>query len=80
MLSLSTAKKIAIEAGNKLLPFCDRLNIAGSIRRGKQEVHDIEIVCQPKRVKVGTLDLFGQDTRKEEISAEFVKVVMSLGK
>lgn len=80
MLSLATAKKIAISAGNKLLPFCDRLNIAGSIRRGKQEVGDIELVCQPKRVKVGLVDLFGQDTRKEEVSAEFIKTANSLGK
>lgn len=80
MLSLEKAKKIAIDAGNKLLPYCDRLNIAGSIRRGKYEVHDIEIVCQPKRVKIGQVDLFGEDTRKEEVSADFIKAVNSLGK
>lgn len=80
MLSLEKAKKIAIEAGNKLLPYCDRLNIAGSIRRGKSEVHDIEIVCQPKRVKTGQKDLFGEDTTKEEIHGLFVQNVNSLGK
>ena len=80
MLTLEKAKKIAIQAGEKIKPFCDRINIAGSIRRGKSEVHDIELVCQPKKVKVGSVDLFGEDTRKEEVHAEFVKTVMSLGK
>lgn len=80
MLALDKAKKVAVEIGNKLLPFCDRLNIAGGIRRGKAEVHDIEIICQPKRVKVGTMDLFGEDTRKEEVSQDFAKKVLSIGK
>lgn len=62
------------------MPYCERLNIAGSVRRGKQEVHDIEIVCQPKKVKVGMVDLFGEDTRKEEVTADFVKTVRELGK
>jgi DNA polymerase/3'-5' exonuclease PolX len=80
MISLDKAKKVAIDVGNKLLPYCDRLNIAGSIRRGKQEVHDIEIVCQPKRVKIGNVDLFGEDTRQEVVSSEFVSEVKKLGK
>lgn len=80
MISHANAKQLAVQVGNKLLPFCDRLNIAGSIRRGKAEVHDIEIVCQPKRIKVGMVDLFGEDTRKEEVNADFVKVVLNLGK
>ncbi len=80
MLTLDKAKHIAIEAGNKLLPYCDRLNIAGSIRRGKSEVHDIELVCQPKKVQTGQKDLFGGDTSKLEIHAEFIKTLNSLGK
>lgn len=39
-----------------LAPHCDRIEIAGSLRRKKPEVGDIEIVCIPKRVQV---DLFG---------------------
>lgn len=80
MISLSTAKKIAIGVGNRMLPYCDRLNIAGSIRRGKLEVKDIEIVCQPKIVKTGQIDLFGADTRKDEVHAEFVSIVNDLGR
>jgi DNA polymerase/3'-5' exonuclease PolX len=33
-----------------LQPFCDRVEIAGGIRRKKQDPHDIEIVCIPKFV------------------------------
>lgn len=80
MMTHEKANKLAIEIGNKLLPYCDRLNIAGSIRRGKQEVKDIELVCQPKKVKTGDVDLFGEDTRKEIIHPEFSKTVLSLGK
>lgn len=80
MVVLEDAKKIAIGIGNKIFPFCDRLNIAGSIRRGKLEVGDIEIVCQPKRVMKGTVTLFGEDDRKEIIHPEFAQIVMGLGK
>lgn len=80
MVSHATARKIAIEIGNKLLPHCDRLNIAGSIRRGANEVKDIEIVCQPKRVKIGNVSLFGEDTREEVVKADFIEIVKKLGK
>jgi len=79
MLILKTAKQIAIDNGNKLLPWCEVLNVAGSIRRGKPEVGGIEIICVPKRVKSGAVDLWGQDDRKEVVHPDFVKVVMSLG-
>jgi len=36
-----------------LAPHCERIEIAGSIRREKPEVGDIEIVCIPKRYEVG---------------------------
>ena len=45
------AKRIKAE----LAPHCDRIEIAGSIRRKKPEVGDIEIVCIPKPYNV---DLF----------------------
>lgn len=80
LIALDKAKKVAIEIGNKLLPFCDRLNLAGSIRRSKVEVGDIEIVCQPKKVMAGTVTLFGEDNRKEIVHPDFSNTVMQLGK
>jgi len=54
------AKAIAEKWMRYLSPACERIEIAGSIRRGKAEPKDIEIVCQPKIV--GEPDMFGQPT------------------
>ncbi|GIV65253.1 MAG: hypothetical protein AB1457_17570 [Chloroflexota bacterium] len=54
---LEFAEQIAYKYAEKLLPYCDRLEIAGSIRRRKAEVGDIEIVVLPKPF----VDLFGNE-------------------
>lgn len=41
------AKAIAERLKSQMSPFCRRVEIAGSIRRGRQEVKDIEIVAVP---------------------------------
>jgi len=46
---LADAQRIADRVRSELLPFCDRCEIAGSIRRRKPQVRDIEIVAIPKR-------------------------------
>lgn len=46
-MELSKAQVIAEEVKTKLKPFCERIEIAGSIRRKRPEVHDIDLVCQP---------------------------------
>jgi DNA polymerase/3'-5' exonuclease PolX len=43
----SVANKIAIDIIKQLKPFCKRVEIAGSIRRKKSDVGDIEIVAIP---------------------------------
>lgn len=45
-------------------PLCRRIEIAGSIRREKPTVKDIEIVAQPITVAVG-MNLFGEATGHE---------------
>ncbi len=53
----------------KLLdPVCERMEIAGSLRRGKPEVGDIEIVCIPK----ATEDLFGN----QSVNASGIEAVL----
>jgi DNA polymerase/3'-5' exonuclease PolX len=47
-MELSRAREIAKRVLVLLRPFCERAEIAGSIRRGKPEVGDIEIVVIPK--------------------------------
>lgn len=51
------AHAIADGLKREMSPFCHRIEIAGSIRRGRQEVKDIEIVAVPRWVESG-LGLF----------------------
>lgn len=53
----NTAMPIARRLADILQPACQQLHIAGSLRRRKTTVHDIEIVCQP-HIESAT-DLFG---------------------
>lgn len=71
------AKQEAIWLRDQLAPFCDRIEIAGSIRRQATEVKDIEIVCIPKLEE--QRDLFGAITGHQHC-AGFVKVVQQFEK
>lgn len=55
-MEYSKAKKIADNVVDQLAPFCERIEIAGSIRRKKPEVKDIEIVCIPKPYDTGLFE------------------------
>lgn len=48
----------AAHVRDALAPWCERITIAGSIRRQKPEVKDIEIVAIPQQAPV---DLFGNE-------------------
>lgn len=65
------ALNIAERYIKNLSPYCDRIEIAGSLRRGKQVVGDIELVCIPKRILIET-DLFQENYVRHP---EFVKIV-----
>jgi DNA polymerase/3'-5' exonuclease PolX len=52
-MTLQQAQQIAERIKSELAPHCDRIEIAGSIRRKKPEVKDIEIVCIPKPYETG---------------------------
>lgn len=52
-MKLQEAKTIADRILSELAPHCERIEIAGSIRRKKPEVKDIEIVAIPKPFEVG---------------------------
>jgi len=47
---------IAERVKSELTPYCERLEIAGSIRRKKSEVKDIEIVAIPKPYEIGLFE------------------------
>lgn len=55
-MQLQKAKKIAENILSELKPHCERIEIAGSIRRQKPNVKDIEIVAIPKPYDVGLFE------------------------
>ena len=55
-VELSKALLIANEVKRLLSPHCERIEIAGSIRRKKKEVGDIEIVAIPKPYDTGLFE------------------------
>lgn len=57
-MPLQYAWRVAARVVELLGPYCDRIEIAGSIRRQCKVIHDVEIVCIPKSTEVPN-DLFG---------------------
>lgn len=55
-MKLSEAQQIAQKVLEQLKPYCEKCEIAGSIRRQKPEVKDIEIVCIPKPYETGLFE------------------------
>ena len=46
-MKLEVARKIAAEVIKRLSPYCTKIEVAGSIRRRKAIVHDVDIVLIP---------------------------------
>ena len=73
-MKLEQAKQIANNIKEILTPYCDRIEIAGSIRRRKPIVHDIDIVLIEKPesaliipsilATIGTLTLNGSKIKR----------------
>jgi len=53
-MKLKLAQNIAESLKSKLAPYCERIEIGGSIRRKKPEPNDVELVCIPKFAEIGT--------------------------
>jgi DNA polymerase/3'-5' exonuclease PolX len=47
-MELAYAQKLAQEIVEQIRPHCERIEVAGSIRRKKSEVNDIDLVLIPK--------------------------------
>lgn len=58
-MRLKEADEIADGLVMALQSVCERVKVAGSVRRGKAVVKDIEIVCVPRIETVTVSDLFG---------------------
>jgi len=48
MFATEVARTVAQKIVEELRPACDRIEIAGSLRRGNPAVHDIDLVLLPK--------------------------------
>lgn len=80
-MSLRQARAVASEMVEALRPYCHRVEVAGSIRRGRDWVNDIEIVAIPKStLKAPDMDIFGEPLGKPTVVRDpgFVMVVGSL--
>ena len=71
MIHVHNARAIAMRVMEELKPFCERIEIAGSIRREKLLVKDIEIVCIPKKIEKNS-DFFRKDKTTDP---NFIKAV-----
>lgn len=63
-----TIQELAQSLLAQLAPACERIEIAGSIRRGKPNPKDIEIVCIPKTEMIFSNDMFGNVTGETQVS------------
>lgn len=80
-MSLRTARAVASEMVEAFRPYCDRIEVAGSIRRGRDWVNDIEIVAIPKStVRQPDMDIFGEPIGKAVTVRDpgFIMVVDSI--
>jgi len=80
-MHLYYAQTIAENLKQCLEPYCEKIYIAGSIRRKKQEVKDIELVLIPKKSMHKETNLFGETVREYKVvHPESVKELHAIGK
>lgn len=73
-MRLDKAMIIAESWVKRLEPFCDKITIAGSIRRKKSMVKDIEILCIPKEIEDNQTNLFGVTVTKKNRDPGFIRI------
>jgi len=73
-MSLDQAKQRAAEIIADLSPYCERIEPAGSIRRKKAEISDIEIVVIPKtETHEEPIDMFYSKTVTTDLLDKYIK-------
>ena len=77
-MELKNALLIADQVVEVLSPYCELINVAGSCRRLKPYVKDIEVVCLPKRETY--IDLLSGERRKLNRTKKFFDAATTLGK
>jgi DNA polymerase/3'-5' exonuclease PolX len=76
-MKLDKALPIAQRLVEHFNPFCERIEIAGSVRRRKPTVGDIEIVAIPKRITIN--DLFDSEVLQGYQTDDAVSFLMEDG-
>ena len=59
-MSYDSARELSGQLRAELLPGCERVEVAGSIRRGKPDPKDIELVAIAKYARAPIVDMFGE--------------------
>ena len=67
-LDYTTAAALAAKLLAALAPGCERIEVAGSLRRNQKTVGDLELVAIPRLTARTQKDLFGQDVEIERFS------------
>ena len=71
MITYAEAKRLADQLLAELSPVCERIEIAGGVRRQKPECHDIELVAVPKTEPMK--DIFGEVVGRRNLLNEFIE-------
>jgi DNA polymerase/3'-5' exonuclease PolX len=76
---LEAARAVAAALRELLAPACARIEIAGSIRRRKATVGDLELVAIPRLVAEPAGDLWGTELRERNLLADRVAELIAAG-
>lgn len=74
------AKAIADQLVEQLRPHCERIEIAGSVRRLVDEVTDIELVLIPKTEPSGAFGLFDAAPESNSVIPAYADAIKKLGR
>lgn len=75
---LAEAAALATELAARLAPACERIEIAGSIRRQRPDIGDLELVAIPQHAR--QFDLFGEPCGSTNLLEERVAWLLESGK
>lgn len=78
-MKIDHARRLASNIVMQLRPYCDQIEVGGSIRRGKPEVKDIEVILIPKMLPKAS-DFFNSSLDQFERHPGFVRIINQWGK
>ena len=70
--------ELARDLANQRAPFCERIEIAGGLRRRKPDVHDLELVAVPRLIP--QTDLLGHVFGEHNLLDEHLTYLVEIGR